>query len=42
MTPIQGHAALLVACIAVAITLILLTLALRSEKKRPSDEADEH
>lgn len=42
MTPIQGHAALLVACIAVAITLILLMVSLRSEKKRPADEHDEH
>jgi hypothetical protein len=42
MTPIQGHAALTVACLAVFITLTLLMLALRSEKKRPRDESDDH
>ena len=42
MTPIQGHAALSVACLAVAITLTLLMLALRSEKKRPSDDSEDH
>jgi hypothetical protein len=40
--PIQGHAALLVAVIAVAITLSILRLGLLSERKRPGDHPDEH
>ena len=40
--PIQGIAAALVSAISLIITLSLLIIALRHEKKRPQDDQDEH
>lgn len=40
--PIQGHAALLIAATSVIITLTVLTLGLRSERKRKADDHDDH
>jgi hypothetical protein len=40
--PIQGHAALIVTSLSVAITLCLLWFGLKAEKNRPADETDDH
>ncbi len=40
--PTQGHAALCVTSLSVFITLTLLIIGLRGEKKRRADDQDEH
>ena len=39
---VQGHAALIVSIISLTITLTLLAVGLRHEKKRPRDPHDDH
>ena len=41
-TPAQGIVALLAASVSVAITLGMVILGLRAEKKRPVDNSDDH
>jgi hypothetical protein len=40
--PTQGFTALLVGCIAVAITMAIVFLTTRHEKNRPADDRDDH
>ncbi len=42
MIPTQGHAALIISIISLTITLSLLVVGLRHEKKRPQDPSDDH